>query len=274
MKTNIMSLKPEPAIPPIWENPEIQEINRLPMRSPLLPFYSAEQAVSFAVAGPEFRKPEKNELYLNLGGKWRFKLLDNPKDDIDDNESLNVETGLYIPQWALPSSYTNDWAEINVPGAWTRQGFDKPHYTNVQMPFQAAPPKTPENNPTGLYRRNFTIPASWKNRRIVLHIGSAESCSIIYVNGKLIGAGKDTRLPSEYDITAFLIEGENVLCIKVIRYSDASYIEDQDQWWHGGIHRDVFLYSTEECFIKDIKALPGEMAGTLNFSVTLGGKLP
>jgi len=268
MKTNL--------IPPIWENPEIQEINRLPMRSPLLPFPSAKDALTDAIAGPEFRIPERNEYYQSLDGVWRFKLLKNPMDD-----SGAATAGFDVPEWAAPSYDTADWAELKVPGTWTRQGFDKPHYTNVQMPFQAEPPHAPEDNPTGLYRRSFTLPSSWKNRREALHLGSAESCAIIYVNGLFAGAGKDTRLPSEYDITPFLEDGENILCIKVIRYSDASYIEDQDQWWYGGIHRSVFLYATEACYIKDIKALPGfveakdgDACGVLNFSVTLGGKLP
>ena len=283
MKTNL--------IPLIWENPEIQEMNRLPMRSPLLPFCSITEALTDTIAGPQFRKPEKNVYHLSLDGVWRFKLLDNPAEDCIPGA---FGSGIDVSDWILPSYSTADWANINVPGAWTRQGFDKPHYTNVQMPFQAVPPKTPEKNPTGLYRKVFSLPAAWKSRRVVLHIGSAESCAIIYVNGQFAGAGKDTRLPSEYDITALLNEGENTLCIKVIRYSDASYIEDQDQWWHAGIHRSVYLYSTEDCYIKDIKALPGvvnglperqnmepapaktimETSGILDFSITLGGRLP
>ena len=287
MKTN--------SIPPIWENPEIQEVNRLPMRSPLLPFCSSSdasatdapasaaidaktEAIADAIAGPEFRSLSRNGYCLCLDGDWRFKLLDSPLGDSSPNAAV---TGFETPDWTAPSYDAADWAEIKVPGTWTRQGFDKPHYTNVQMPFQAEPPHAPEDNPTGLYRRSFALPPSWKGRRVVLHLGSAESCAIIYVNGILAGAGKDTWLPSEFDISPFLKEGENILCIKVIRYSDASYVEDQDQWWYGGLHRNVFLYATEPCYIKDIKALPGVVDsnggstfGVLDFSVTLGGKLP
>jgi len=255
------------SVPPVWENPEIQELNRLPMRSPLLPFRSAADALADAIAGPEFRSIEKNGFYLSLDGAWRFKLLENPALDAGTS-------GFDVPEWAGPSYSDADWAQLQVPGTWTRQGFDKPQYTNVQMPFQAAPPHAPEANPTGLYRRSFTIPPAWKNRRVVLHLGSAESCAIIYVNGILAGVAKDTWLPSEFDITDLLKESDNVVCIKVIRYSDASYIEDQDQWWYGGIHRSVFLYTTEVCYIKDIKAIPGNCSGILDFSVTLGGKVP
>ncbi|GHV69599.1 hypothetical protein AGMMS49928_12420 [Spirochaetia bacterium] len=277
-------------IAPIWENPEIQEINRLPMRSPLLPFSTPEAALADVIAGPEYPDFAKNSLYLGLDGSWTFKLLENPGDD-DDGASDGYLT---TPLWAKPAfspqknggkadtNINGNWGDIKVPGTWTRQGgndrfegcYDKPHYTNVQMPFQAQPPKAPEHNPTGLYRRTFTLPAEWKNRRTVFHIGSAESCFLLYVNGIFAGAGKDTRLPSEFDISSYLKEGENLICIKVIRYSDASYVEDQDQWWYGGIHRSVFLYSTADCFIKDVKACPGDLEGKLDMSLTLGGNLP
>jgi beta-galactosidase len=257
-----------PKILPIWENPEIQEINRLPMRSPLLPFCSEKAALADLIAGPEFRLPEDNSLYRSLDGMWQFKLLDNPEDDLPGEEG--------VPGWVRPEESVGSWPLIKVPGTWTRQGYDKPHYTNQQMPYQAVPPKAPRENPTGLYRRNFTIPEDWKGRRVVLNLGSAESVALIYVNGVFAGAGKDTRLPQEYDITPFLTEGENVLCVKVVRYSDASYVEDQDQWWFGGIHRSVFLYTTEDCYVKDIKALPGaaEPRGLIQLSLTLGGNLP
>ncbi|AEF80165.1 glycoside hydrolase family 2 TIM barrel-domain containing protein [Leadbettera azotonutricia] len=269
-------------IPPIWENPEIQEINRLPIRSPLLPFGSAKDALAECIAGPEFEKPGENPWYFGLDGQWSFKLLDNPYDDEKDGVGCTgIAFGLHAPDWTDPS-YKAAWPEIKVPGTWTRQGYDKPHYTNVQMPFNCLPPNAPEKNPTGLYRRTITIPAAWKNRRTVLHIGSAESVLLVYVNGTFAGAGKDTRLPQEFDITAFLSStGKNTICLKVVRYSDASYVEDQDEWWLGGIHRSVYLYSTAPCFIQDIEAIPGRIVeeggkkkGKFNLKVTLGGNLP
>jgi beta-galactosidase len=201
---------------------------------------------------------DENPFYRSLDGQWQFKLLDNPKDDSGG--------------WVEPSFDAAAWTPITVPGTWTRQGFDKPHYTNVQMPFADMPPSTPQHNPTGCYRRIFTLPEEWRGRRIVLHIGSAESCLLVYVNGAFAGVGKDTRLPSEFDITRFLISAaDNLLCFKVVRYSDASFVEDQDQWWFGGIHRSVYLYSTADCYLQDLKALPGSTDGKLHFSVTLGG---
>jgi beta-galactosidase len=264
---------------PLWENPEIQGLNRLPIRSPLLPFDSETAALAYAVAGPEFQNPADNPFYFGLDGEWSFKLLNSPLD----------EPGPERPtEWVKPEYITEGWDTIRVPGTWSLQGYDKPHYTNVQMPFDLIPPCAPEYNPTGLYRRDFTLPSSWQGRRVVLHVGSAESCCLVYVNGVFAGAGKDTRLPQEYDITSFLAEDRldgtpnlNIICLKVVRYSDASYIEDQDQWWYGGIHRSVFLYSTEDCYIRDIKALPGRVEGDgessrgiLDVRITLGGDVP
>jgi beta-galactosidase len=282
MATNLIVPKP------IWENPEIQEINRLPMRSPLIPFTSPESALADAVSGPEFRRCEDNPLFFSLDGTWSFKLVNNPQDDGDSGATR--QQGEYPPEWTDTHFKTGDWDAIQVPGTWTLQGgssaeqncSDKPHYTNVQMPFDAIPPHAPEHNPTGLYRRSFTLLPSWKDRRTVLHVGSAESCLLVYVNGIFAGAGKDTRLPQEFDLSPYLnAEEENVICLKVVRYSDASYIEDQDQWWFGGIHRSVYLYSTESCYIEDIRAVPGSIIesfdkkeGILDLSVTLGGDLP
>jgi beta-galactosidase len=250
--------------PLLWESPEIPGVNRLPARASLLPFAAEHDALADVIAGPEWRRPEDNPFLLNLDGQWDFKLTSGPADGGE----------------ALP------WGKIRVPGTWTLQEAamasssftDYPHYTNVQMPFQAAPPRPPVRNPTGYHRRFFRLPSGWKGRRVVLHVGSAESLCLVYVNGVFAGAGKDTRLPSEYEIGPFLKDGDNEILLKVVRYSDSSYVEDQDQWWYGGLHRSVYLYSTETVFIKDLEALPGgiDEAGTgrLGLSVTLGGALP
>ena len=286
------------------------------MRSPLLPFASAANAVLDVIAGPEYRSQfaARNPFFMSLDTQqgfgaenslsedsamdniWKFKLIPNPNDDLPPcGDSYIAGSKRNIPEdqkqdlcgWVNPGYDAGNWHNIIVPGTWSRQKvnslhencFDKPHYTNVQMPFQALPPNTPLDNPTGLYRRIFKLPVMWKDRRVVIHIGSAESLALVYINGFFAGAGKDTRLPQEYDITPFIRDGENLLCIKVVRYSDASYVEDQDQWWLGGIHRSVFLYSTEDCYVKDIKAIPGAVGeesgeGKINLAVTLAGNLP
>ena len=231
-----------------WENPEIQQLDRLPMRSHLIPYDSADKAASDLAAGPEGRPLPDSPYFKSLDGTWKFTLLSSPTDDGE---------GSAVAGWTSSPYDASSWADINVPGSWTVQGFeDHPHYTNVQMPFDIMPPNVPEKNPTGLYLLETSLPDSWKGRRVVLHVGSAESCMELFVNGKRAGLSKDTRLPAEFDITPYLSAGgKQKLAIKVIRYSDASFVEDQDQWWFGGIHRSVYLYSTESYFIEDVEAL-------------------
>ena len=189
---------------------------------------------------------------LELDGRWRFQLLDRP----DAERSVT-------------------WGEIEVPGAWTMQGFgDLPHYTNVIMPFRLRPPEVPEANPTGVYERTFEVPSRWAGRRVVLQVGAAESGLGAELNGTEIGISKDSHLAAECDVTDALRPGGNTLRLTVVKWSDASYIEDQDQWWHGGITRPVFLYSTAPTYLADIRAISGLAddlgTGALDLTVVVG----
>ena len=176
---------------------------------------------------------------LSLDGEWNFQLLDNP----------DQEPG-------------KRWQSIPVPGLWTiingQQPYgDKPIYTNTQMPWDQLPPTVPQDNPTGIYEREFSLPSSWKGKRIVLHIGGFESVAILYINGREVGVAKDSHLASEFDITDFISNGSNQIQIKVIKWSDSNFIEDQDQWWHGGLSRSVKVYATESVFIERLYSTPG-----------------
>jgi beta-galactosidase len=189
---------------------------------------------------------------LPLDGRWRFQLLEGP-----DHE-------------AGP-----DWGEADVPGLWTMAGtWDQPHYTNVQMPFEGRPPEIPEWNPTGVYEREFEVPPEWAGHRIVLHVGAAESVLLVALNGAEIGVGKDSHLASEFELTGLLRPGTNTLNLRVVKWSDATYVEDQDQWWHGGISRSVFLYATRDVYLADVRVDAGLAddltTGTLDFTATLG----
>lgn len=216
-----------------WEQPELTNLNRLPTRATLIPYRTAAQALSLP--------RDKSPFYKSLNGSWKFRLVRNP-------ESAPAN-------FIMPDASESAFKPIAVPGNWTMQGYDKPHYTNVKMPWKNDPPFVPvDDNPTGLYRRKFTIPADWKNRRIVLHFGGVESVLYVYVNGHKVGMSKDSRLPAEFDITRYLKPGTNVLAAMVIRYSDASYVEDQDHWWMAGIYRDVYLYATDSAYIQDVFA--------------------
>lgn len=236
-----------------WEQPELTHLNRLPARATLIPFKTAAQARTCS--------REKSPWFRSLNGEWKFKLVENPE----------ATPTTFLKPTASEASYR----PIEVPGNWTVQGYDKPHYTNVQMPFKNEPPYVPDDNPTGLFRKSFSIPEEWQGRRIVIHFGGVESMYYLYVNGQQVGMAKDCRLPSEFDITPYVKPGqENMLAVMVIRYSDGSYLEDQDHWWMAGIHRDVYLYSTDHAYLQDVFATAtldeNYRHGLLNIKAKLG----
>src|SRR5208282_2777999 len=231
-----------------WESPELSGEGRLPMRSPLLPYPSVEAARAAASTGPLGRDSVEaaDPWRLGLDGTWRFALAANP-ESVPRGDAGFADSGFD----------ESGWGAIRVPGTWTLQGYDKPHYTNVVMPFGNVPPSAPaSHNPTGLYRVSFALPAAWERRRVVLHVGGAESFLEAWCNGSSLGFSKDTRLPSEFDITSRIVPGGNLLAFMVVRYSDASFVEDQDQWWYGGIYRSVYLYTTDFAYIADVDARP------------------
>ena len=251
-----------------WQMPEFSGFNRIPMHGLSFPFATGVEALSDTLGGPLERDLSKNNWYLSLDGTWNFHLFPSP-DAVDV-----CVFGADASPVDSDSREAPFWKPILVPGTWTVQGWDKPHYTNVIMPFAGVPPETPAENPTGVYRRNFTLPAGWEGRRIVFRSGSAESYLEVYVNGTMAGSSKDTRLPAEFDITDIVHAGENSVTLMVVRYSDASYIEDQDQWWYGGLHRSVCLYSTAPVYIADADIRPtladGFHSGSVVTSVTVG----
>ena len=189
---------------------------------------------------------------LVLDGRWSFQLLRAPEAPLADT-----------------------WGEADVPGCWTMQDtWDVPHYTNVRMPFPHRPPEVPAENPTGVYERTFEVPSAWAGRRVVLHVGAAESVLIVALNGQEIGVSKDSHLAAEFDLTDRLAAGVNTLRLTVVKWSDASFIEDQDQWWHGGITRSVHLYATGPVWLADLQVdaglAPDNATGTLAIEATVG----
>lgn len=214
---------------PSWKMPQLTGLNRLPPRATLYPFPTAEDAL---------HKPrEESPWFLLLNGVWDFKIFGAPEQ----------VTGAAVHQ--------GTWSPIQVPGVWTMQGYGRPHYTNVQMPFPNLPPDVPDANPTGVCRRIFTAPGHWRGRRIVLHFGGCEGALYVYLNGEAVGLNKDARTPAEFDITRLVrFEEPNELLAVVVQWSDATFIEDQDMWWHAGLQREVFLYSTGTPHLQDVFA--------------------
>ena len=199
-----------------WEMPELTSLNKLPAHATL----------------------QRNLDQLDLNGTWDFQIKSRPSEV---NETDVAQT---------------TWSSMVVPGNWTMQGFGHPQYTNVQMPFECQPPTVPDENPTGVYRRSFEVPADWVGRRVVLHFGGSEGVLYVYLNGQAIGLSKDARTPAEFDVSDQVRFGAaNELIAVVVQWSDASYVEDQDHWWQAGLQRDVFLYTTPKSYIQDVFAL-------------------
>jgi beta-galactosidase len=215
-----------------WVSPEITEFNRLPARATFERYGSAEKAA--AAQDPDTTR--------SLDGDWDFRMLERPED---------------VSETLVRSTAQRGWKPIPVPSNWTLHGYGHPHYTNVQMPFPYDPPEVPEENPTGVYRKSVRIPKTWKNRRVHLEVGGAESVLYVYVNGRAAGMGKDSRLPSEFDLTPLLRFGaDNLITLVVVKWSDASFVEDQDQWWMGGIFRSVRLITAPQVHMADAFMMP------------------
>ncbi len=218
-----------------WEDPRLTSRGRLREHAT---FWRYDSEVDAAT-----RAPRCSARYVELNGIWNFLYLDRPEELIDDH----VRGHYFVDRDTQNTT-------IAVPGNWTMQGWDKPIYTNVKMPFPDLPPTVPDENPTGVYHRLFRLPESIPGDQLVLHVGGAESFYYVYVNGSQIGCATDSRLPSEFDITDFVRSSEdNHLVIVVLRWSAASFIEDQDQWWMGGVHRDVFIERRSSSYVANLE---------------------
>ena len=211
-----------------WEDPQIFGVNKLAAHSVQVPYGDG----AAALGQDKWGSPQVQL----LNGGWAFAYFDRPERVPADLSQIEA------------------WGEIEVPGNWTLQGYDKPIYTNVKMPFAPNPPFVPQENPTGVYRKRFTVSEAWGDQRIVVRFGGVESAFYLYVNGLKVGYSQGSRLPTEFDLTDYVGVGENELTAVVIRWSDGSYIEDQDHWWMAGIYRDVYLYATPQVYIADFSA--------------------
>ena len=216
----------------LYQAPGVQNINAEPARSSIFSF--ASEAAALAAAG----SADHGKRVISLDGKWFFRYTENP-------DALTM---------ADLTCDLKDQAQINVPGAWTMQGYDKPHYTNVQMPYSDIAPQVPKCNPTGIYQRSFVLDKAQLQSRLLLHFEGVESFFAVLVNDQFAGAAKDSRATREFDVTHYCREGENRLTVVVSKWSDSNFIEDQDMWWHGGIVRSVYLLTLPENHIADIFA--------------------
>jgi len=221
---------------PEWNNnPDIYQLNRLPARAAMTPYASVESALDGDADASPYRR--------SLNGTWKFAYAETPEQRIREFYRTDYDCSV--------------WADMPVPSNWQMQGYDYPQYTNIRYPWSESEPglKAPfaptVYNPVGSYVRHFAVPDEWRGRPVILSFQGVESAFYVWVNGELAGYSEDTFTPAEFDITPYLIAGENKLAVEVYRWCDASWLEDQDFWRLSGIFRDVYLYSPPPVHIAD-----------------------
>jgi beta-galactosidase len=214
-----------------WENPQVVGRNKEPGRVPLIPYVDEASALA--------DERETSPYFRSLNGGWKFRYAPSP---------ASAPQGFYSADFD-----DTDWDDIVVPGNWQLQGYDRPIYVNVDYPFPADPPRVPrDENPTGSYRRAFTIPEMWNGREIFILFEGVDSAFHLWVNGEEVGYSQGSRLPAEFRITSYVHPGENTLAVQVYRWSDGSYLEDQDFWRLSGIYRDVYLWAAPPLHVRDL----------------------
>lgn len=217
-----------------WDDVNTYSINKVAPHVNVIP-YADETAIS------ELRYYD-SPFYRSLNGKWKFFMAENPESCPKNFHKADFDA--------------SEWADIQVPGNIELQGFGTPVYTNVHNEFPSNPPYAPRDfNPTGCYVYDFQIPESWRSRHIFIKFGAVRSAMYLYVNGSRVGYSEDSKTPAEFEITKYVHPGQNRLAVKVIRFSDGSYLECQDMWRMSGITRDVCMYSTPRYYIADYKVV-------------------
>ena len=221
--------------PPELEDPTMFNQNKLEPHCYYIPFKTPEQALTL--------RDEESPYYQSLNGNWKFHFVENPSKR--------------PTQFMKPGFDASGWDDIPVPANWELLGYSYPIYVNQPYEWTSdpQPPNVPHDyNPVGTYLKTFYIPETWKDRNTILHFGAVKSAFYLWVNGSYVGYSQGSKTPAEWDITKFLVEGENSVALQVYRWSDGSYLECQDFWRISGIERDVFLYSLPQTHIKDFFA--------------------
>lgn len=251
---------------PVWENIGITNLNRLPARVRLGTYENPGQAKKAEYGSSAFM--------LNLDGAYKFKLYPNPENTDDFYRTDFDDSG---------------FDTINVPSNWELLGYDKPIYTNYVYPWSMKldeacvvqanekgykvpnPPHVPHKNPTGCYRKKFTLPENFSGKKTILRFEGVETAYFLWVNGNEVGYNEDSKLAAEFDITPYIKEGENLIALKVLRFASSTYMEDQDYWYLSGIYRHVWLYAKNNYSIEDYKitALPDKHGKGGNFSADI-----
>ncbi len=221
---------------PDWENSQVIGINKEP------PYYSFMHYPDQQSALADSTLAVHTPYYQSLDGQWHFHFSKNPAERPKD--------------FYKTAFNDSKWAKIPVPSMWQLEGYDRPIYLNIRYPFHPDYPAHPplvnaDNNPVGSYLTIFTVPQDWDGREVFIHFDGVESAFYIWVNGEKVGYSQGRMTPAEFNLTPFLKKGKNRLAVEVYRWSDGSYLEDQDMWRYCGIFRPVYLYSTPKEHLED-----------------------
>ena len=230
-----------------WENQKIFAINKEPGHPTLIPYASEEEMKADAAYEHPWERTASTR-YMLLNGTWKFNWVKAPEER---------PVAFYKPSYDVSS-----WKEIEVPSNWEMKGYGTPLYTNVTYPFLNNPPfiqpqrgytLEQEPNPVGSYRRDFALPKDWAGKEVYLHFDGVYSAFYVWVNGKRVGYSQGANNDAEFNITPYVKKGNNTLAVEVYKWSDGSYLEDQDMFRLAGIHRDVYLMARPKAHVEDIR---------------------
>jgi beta-galactosidase len=226
-----------------WLTEAVTEINREPMRATFYVYETREDALK----GVESADWRLSSNYLDLNGMWKFEWVESPAEAPKDFYTVEFDDG--------------QWDNLTVPAHWELHGYGYPIYVNVNYEFEYLmepdPPHVPHDyNPVGSYRRTVTIDRLWEGKEVFIHFGAVKSNLTLWVNGEFVGYGEDSFLPSEFNITPYIKEGENVIAFQAYRWSSGTYLECQDMWRMSGVLRDIYLYARTPVHIWDIEVIP------------------
>jgi beta-galactosidase len=215
-----------------WQNPKVFGINKEEARIELNSYQTVESYL------------KKDEVRTSLNGLWDFYFCKNDK---------HLPDGYYLEE-----TDSSGWDKLEVPGVWETKGYDKPHYIAFDYPkvLSKKKGKMPhlfeEKVPVGIYRRTFDFDESWLSEDVFIHFGAVKSAYYLYINGKKVGYSQGSMTPSEFKLNDYLRHGKNQITVEVYKYSDGTYLEDQDMWFMAGIYRDVYLYKEPKNGLYDL----------------------
>jgi len=223
-----------------WENEQVFGIHKEPTHATSIPYADLPQALNDVAAASPW--------YLSLNGPWKFNWVKQPAERPLDFFSTSFNDA--------------SWKTIPVPSCMEMQGYGTPIYTNITYPFKKDPPRVMgevpadwtthrEPNPVGSYRRYFEVPANWGGKEVFIHFEGVISAFYLWVNGQKVGYSENSMSPAEFNITPYIKPGRNLVAVEVYKWSDGSYLEDQDMFRFSGIHRNVFVFATPKVHVRD-----------------------